>query len=140
MVKVAVFVGVLVIVGEFVIVGVVVGVRVGDDVAVRVGVLVGVFTVVLKVVVTDWAALPIEKLHTFPAQPVMPALWPLQLTNTDPTSAVAVNVPMSLFPRATVHVALHIVLSPGVVLSVTVTVPVPVPAKVMVRFLAASAG
>jgi hypothetical protein len=93
-----------------------------------------------KVAVTDWVLFPMLKSHVLPEQFVMPLVWMLQPTKIEPPFAVAVRVPVSLFPSATVQVAVQIVLFAGVVVSDTATLPPPVPAKVIVRFLAASAG
>ena len=69
--------------------------------------------------------------------PVTPEVCPLQPPKAEVALGVAVKVPTSLLPRDTVHVALQLVLLPGLVVSLKATVPPPAPAKVIVMFFAA---
>ena len=55
-------------------------------------------TRLVNVAVTNCGLPPMLKLHVFPTQPVMPAVWPLQPINVESLAALAVSVPTSLLP------------------------------------------
>src|SRR5215467_8023102 len=95
----------------------------------------------VKVAVTDWALLPIERLQELPEQPVMPADCALHPMKVDVESAVAVSFPTSMFPTETLQgfgVPVQVVLFDGVVVSESATEPPPVPAKAIAMFFAAA--
>src|SRR6185295_15762965 len=76
----------------------------------------------LKVAVTAWALLPMEKLHgDVVPEHETPELAALHPAKTAGAVGVAARVPTSVLPVLAVQVAVHVMLFPGAVVSTTAT-------------------